>query len=68
MTQTSTEAKAAPRANDVPLEKVALEAYVPLAKPSLIGLSRVELAAKLGDIGVPASQHKMRVQQLWHWM
>jgi 23S rRNA (adenine2503-C2)-methyltransferase len=51
-----------------PLEKVALESYVPPAKPSLIGFSREELAAKLGEIGVAPAQRKMRVQQLWHWM
>ena len=39
-------------AANVPLEKVPLEAYVPPAVPSLIGLSREELAAKLGEIGV----------------
>ncbi|WP_458758758.1 23S rRNA (adenine(2503)-C(2))-methyltransferase RlmN [Afipia sp. TerB] len=54
--------------HDVPLEKVALETYVPPAKPSLIGLSRAELAEKLGAIGVAPAQRKMRVQQLWHWM
>jgi 23S rRNA (adenine2503-C2)-methyltransferase len=54
--------------HDAPLEKVALETYVPPAKPSLIGLSRAELAEKLGVIGVAAGQRKMRVQQLWHWM
>src|SRR6202789_1898061 len=51
-----------------PLEKVALESYVPPAKPSLIGFSREELAAKLGEIGVAPAQRNMRVQQLWHWM
>ncbi|CCD95648.1 putative pyruvate formate lyase activating enzyme 2 (yfgB) [Bradyrhizobium sp. ORS 375] len=51
-----------------PLEKTPLETYVPPAKPSLIGLSRAELAARLGDIGVPERQQKMRVQQLWHWL
>jgi 23S rRNA (adenine2503-C2)-methyltransferase len=51
-----------------PLEKVPLEAYVPPAKPSLIGLSRPELAQHLGQIGIPAPQRKMRVQQLWHWI
>lgn len=54
--------------HDAPLEKVALETYVPPAKPSLIGLSRAELAEKLGAIGVAPAQRKMRVQQLWHWM
>ena len=51
-----------------PLEKVPLETYVPPAKPSLIGLSRQELAERLGELGVPARQQKMRVQQLWHWI
>jgi 23S rRNA (adenine2503-C2)-methyltransferase len=54
--------------HDAPLEKVALETYVPPAKPSLIGLSRAELADKLGAMGVAPAQRKMRVQQLWHWM
>jgi 23S rRNA (adenine2503-C2)-methyltransferase len=52
----------------VPLEKTPLETYVPPAKPSLIGLSRAELADRLGEIGVAPAQRKMRVQQLWHWM
>jgi 23S rRNA (adenine2503-C2)-methyltransferase len=51
-----------------PLEKTPLEAYVPPAKPSLIGLSRADIAARLEAIGVPAAQRKMRVQQLWHWI
>lgn len=50
------------------VEKTPLETYVPPAKPSLIGLSRIELADRLGEIGVQPSQRKMRVQQLWHWM
>lgn len=50
------------------VEKTPLETYVPPAKPSLVGMSRTELAAQLAAIGVPASQHKMRVQQLWHWL
>ncbi|MET4391161.1 23S rRNA (adenine2503-C2)-methyltransferase [Bradyrhizobium sp. F1.4.3] len=50
------------------VEKTPLEVYVPPAKPSLIGLSRGELADRLGEIGVQPSQRKMRVQQLWHWM
>ncbi len=51
-----------------PVEKTPLETYVPPAKPSLIGLSRAELAERLADIGVAAAQRKMRVQQLWHWI
>lgn len=50
------------------VEKTPLETYVPLAKPSLIGLSRSELADRLGEIGVAPAQRKMRVQQLWHWL
>jgi 23S rRNA (adenine2503-C2)-methyltransferase len=50
------------------LEKTPLETYVPPARPSLIGLSRAELADRLGEIGVAPAQRKMRVQQLWHWM
>ena len=70
MTQTTTELTGAniPLGKGAPLEKVPLESYVPPAKPSLIGLSREELAEKLGEIGVAPAQRKMRVQQLWHWM
>ena len=50
------------------LEKTALETSVPPAKPSLVGLSRAELSERLGSIGVPEKQRKMRAQQLWHWM
>ncbi len=51
-----------------PIEKVALERYVPPAKPSLVGLSRAALADALATLGVPERSRKMRVQQLWHWM
>jgi 23S rRNA (adenine2503-C2)-methyltransferase len=51
-----------------PLEKIALETYVSPAKPSLVGLSRAEIAERLGAIGVAPAQRKMRVQQLWHWI
>ncbi|WP_448040373.1 23S rRNA (adenine(2503)-C(2))-methyltransferase RlmN [Bradyrhizobium liaoningense] len=50
------------------VEKTPLETYVPPAKPSLIGLSRAELADRFGEIGVAPAQRKMRVQQLWHWL
>jgi 23S rRNA (adenine2503-C2)-methyltransferase len=50
------------------VEKTALERYVPPAKPSLVGLSRVALADALGTIDVPEKQRKMRVQQLWNWI
>ena len=41
---------------------------MPPAKPSLIGLSRAEIAERLGAIGVAPAQRKMRTQQLWHWI
>ena len=50
------------------VEKTPLERYVAPEKPSLVGLSRAQLAALLGAIGVPEAQRKMRVQQLWHWI
>jgi 23S rRNA (adenine2503-C2)-methyltransferase len=53
---------------DAPLEKTALEVYVAPDRPSLIGLSRADLMARLGELGVPEKQRKMRAQQLWHWM
>src|SRR5437762_10286311 len=65
MTAISTETIAEANA---PLEKQPLEAYVPPAKPSLIGLSRADIADRLGEIGVAPAQRKMRTQQLWHWM
>ena len=50
------------------VEKAPLELYVPPAMPSLVGLTRAELADALGQAGVPEKQRKMRVQQLWHWI
>src|ERR1041384_804227 len=50
------------------VEKTALERYVPPAKPSLVGMSRAQLADALGEIGVPEKQRRMRVQQLWNWI
>ena len=45
-------------------------AYRPVSaeKPSLIGMSREEMADALGVAGVPERQRRMRVQQLWHWL
>src|SRR5258707_15717018 len=56
------------REMSAPLEKTPLETYVPPKKPSLIGLSRAEIPARLGGIGVAQAQRKMRAQQLWHWI
>ena len=36
--------------------------------PSLVGLTRAQLAEKLTAIGVLPKELKMRVGQLWHWM
>src|SRR5712672_881087 len=49
------------------VEKAPLERYVAPEKPSLVGLSRAELADALASVGVPASQRKMRAQQIWNW-
>ena len=50
------------------VEKTPLERYVAPAKPSLVGMTRAELAEALGRVGVAPAQRKMRVQQLWHWL
>jgi 23S rRNA (adenine2503-C2)-methyltransferase len=50
------------------VEKTPLERYVPPEKPSLVGLSRPQLADALGTVGVPSAQGKMRAQQIWHWL
>src|SRR5216683_3009278 len=68
MTDTMTSTTETIAAANAPLEKQPLETYVPPAKPSLIGLSRAEIADRLGEIGVAPAQRKMRTQQLWHWM
>jgi 23S rRNA (adenine2503-C2)-methyltransferase len=38
------------------------------ARPSLVGLSRQELADILARVGVPEKQRRMRAGQLWHWI
>jgi 23S rRNA (adenine2503-C2)-methyltransferase len=58
----------APASTVLSVEKTPLERYVAPEKPSLAGLTRAQLSALLGDIGVPEGQRKMRVQQLWHWI
>jgi 23S rRNA (adenine2503-C2)-methyltransferase len=63
--ESSTPAQATPAGF---VEKTPLERYVPPARPSLVGLSRAQLAEALGAVGVPPAQRKMRVQQLWHWL
>src|ERR1700736_1522122 len=68
MNETMTDISIETHNASAPLEKIALETYVPPAKPSLVGLSRAEIAEQLGAIGVAPAQRKMRVQQLWHWI
>jgi len=50
------------------IEKMPLELYVRPSRPSLVGMSRTELAAAVGELGVLPGQRKMRAQQLWHWL
>src|SRR5215211_6870300 len=37
-------------------------------RPSLAGLTRAALTARLAEIGVPERELKMRAAQLWHWI
>jgi 23S rRNA (adenine2503-C2)-methyltransferase len=50
------------------VEKTPLERYAAPEKPSLIGMSRAELADALGAVGVPEAQRRMRVGQVWNWL
>ena len=50
------------------VEKLPLQSYVAPSKPSLVGLSRTQLAEALATLGLPPAQCKMRVQQIWHWL
>jgi 23S rRNA (adenine2503-C2)-methyltransferase len=52
----------------MPIEKTALEAYVAPNRPSLVGLSRADLAQALLALDVPERDLRMRVAQLWHWL
>jgi 23S rRNA (adenine2503-C2)-methyltransferase len=53
-----------------------LQTAIPLAasyipndlRPTLVGLSREDLAAILERVNVPEKQRKMRMRQLWHWI
>lgn len=35
---------------------------------ALIGMTREELAAELGNLGIAANQQRMRVSQIWRWV
>ena len=39
-----------------------------ISKPSLVGITRVELSAALRRLGVPDKQLRMRVNQIWGWL
>ena len=51
-----------------PVPPPVLQGAVESARPSVIGLTRAEIADKLAGIGVPERERKMRVAQLWHWI
>src|SRR5262245_51068741 len=57
-----------PMASSDLIEKMPLERYVAPERPSLVGLTRAQLADVLSSVGVLETQRKMRVQQLWHWI
>ena len=38
------------------------------ARPTLVGLTRAELAARLREIGVEPAKQAMRADQLWRWI
>ncbi|MFT3988389.1 23S rRNA (adenine(2503)-C(2))-methyltransferase RlmN [Aestuariivirga sp.] len=43
--------------------------YIPNdPRPTLLGLTRVELAEALARVGVPEKQRRMRAGQIWHWL
>ncbi len=53
------------------IEKKAELSVVPgmaLGGTTLVGLTRDQLKDKLGEIGVPERERKMRAAQLWHWI
>ena len=37
-------------------------------RPSLIGLTRSQIASALEKAGVPEKQRRMRMRQIWHWV
>ncbi len=51
------------------IEKTAeIKVYARPSRPSLVGLTRGQLAEQLAVIGVEPKALKMRVGQLWHWL
>ena len=39
-----------------------------VVRPSLVGLTRDEIAGALAGIGVPKGSLRMRASQIWHWL
>jgi 23S rRNA (adenine2503-C2)-methyltransferase len=64
-----TETAAPATAPDIPsITKHAEAAPTVDLKPSLVGMTREEMAAALAAVGIEARQIRMRVGQLWHWI
>lgn len=51
-----------------PQQRDALSSRLPTDKPSIIGMSREELASALEALDIPSRQIRMRVSQIWHWL
>jgi len=47
---------------------ITVPAVTPAPLPSLAGLSRAALAARLAEIGIAENMRRMRVKQLWRWL
>jgi 23S rRNA (adenine2503-C2)-methyltransferase len=50
------------------MQVLATAPALPVATPSLVGLSRQGLIERLIDIGVDAAKARMRADQLWRWI
>ncbi len=53
---------------DMPRAVIRGEGAEPGPRLPVTGLSRAELAAALNGVGVPSSQTRMRVSQIWGWL
>ena len=47
---------------------ITVPAVTPAPLPSLAGLSRAALAARLAEIGIAENMRRMRAKQLWRWL
>ena len=61
-------------ATETTIDRAPVKAPPPLrpadfaVKPSLIGLTREDMAEALKEKGIPEKQVRMRVSQIWHWL